>query len=62
MTLLARLLANGGTGVQPTSQRASCGSGQSLSYVDPEKRKQKLIIAHLLNPTPKQQLKTVVQS
>lgn len=43
MTLLARLLANGVTGLQPASQRAGCGSGQSLSYVDPEKRKHKVL-------------------
>lgn len=30
-------------GLRPTSQRASCGSGQSLSNVDPEKREHLLI-------------------
>lgn len=40
VTLLAGLLANGVTGLQPVSQRAGCGSRQSLSYVDPEKRQQ----------------------
>lgn len=39
VTLMARLLANGGTGLQLASQRASCGSSQSLSYVDPKKGK-----------------------
>lgn len=39
-TLLAIVLANGVTGLQSMSQRASRGSGQTFSYVDPEKRKQ----------------------
>lgn len=34
------------TGRQPTSQRASCRSGQSLSDVDPGKRKAQLINVH----------------
>lgn len=41
VTLQVRRLANGGTGLQPMSQSASCGSGQSLSYVDSEKEKGK---------------------
>lgn len=39
MTLMARLLANGGAGLQLPSQCASCGSSQSLSYVDPKEKK-----------------------
>lgn len=46
MTLLARLLAVEVTGLQPTSQRASCRSGQSLSDVDPAKRKTQSINVH----------------